>query len=298
MIGHQRDPVHPFSDADALVAELPNAPPGAGQLDPRAAASRPERLTNEIADFIDECWRPGAAAARRAAPRRLGFRLAAWPIEQRRRNAGARSAWPEEEAARQAADRKRTLQIGGGAVLGLAVIAVVASSRWPAAATSKGDATVERQRRSPPTPRPPAAPSSSSSARAATTRPQGHLQDQPADLGQPQPDAGAGRHLRAGNTPPKENFVHTLEHGRIEFQYKPGTPAADVAKLRRLAEEPLNGTAGYHVLCSRTTRTCPRSSRPPRGRSRSPARRSPRRPSTRCVRSARRFADKGPELIP
>ena len=53
---------------------------------------------------------------------------------------------------------------------------------------------------------------------------------------------------RAGNSPPKENFVHTLEHGRIEFQYKPGTPAADVAKLRRLAEEPLNGTAGYHVL--------------------------------------------------
>ena len=27
-----------------------------------------------------------------------------------------------------------------------------------------------------------------------------------------------------------------------------GTPAADVAKLRKLAEEPLNGTAGYHVL--------------------------------------------------
>ncbi|HSS58938.1 MAG TPA: DUF3105 domain-containing protein, partial [Solirubrobacteraceae bacterium] len=53
---------------------------------------------------------------------------------------------------------------------------------------------------------------------------------------------------RAGNSPPKENFVHTLEHGRIEFQYKPGTPAADVAKLRKLAEEPFNGTAGYHVL--------------------------------------------------
>ena len=26
VIGHQRDPVHPFSDSDALVAELPNAP--------------------------------------------------------------------------------------------------------------------------------------------------------------------------------------------------------------------------------------------------------------------------------
>ena len=25
VIGHQRDPIHPFSDSDALVAELPNA---------------------------------------------------------------------------------------------------------------------------------------------------------------------------------------------------------------------------------------------------------------------------------
>ena len=53
---------------------------------------------------------------------------------------------------------------------------------------------------------------------------------------------------RPGNTPPKENLVHTLEHGRIEFQYKPGAPAADVTKLRRLASEPLKGTAGYHVV--------------------------------------------------
>ena len=34
VIGHQRDPVHPFSDSDALVAELPDAAARAGQLDP------------------------------------------------------------------------------------------------------------------------------------------------------------------------------------------------------------------------------------------------------------------------
>jgi hypothetical protein len=49
-------------------------------------------------------------------------------------------------------------------------------------------------------------------------------------------------------TPPFTHLVHTLEHGRIEFQYKPGASAADVAKLRRLASEPLEGTAGYHVV--------------------------------------------------
>jgi hypothetical protein len=53
---------------------------------------------------------------------------------------------------------------------------------------------------------------------------------------------------RAGNSPPKENFVHSLEHGRIEFQYKPGAPAAQVNAMRRLAAEPFNGSAGYHVL--------------------------------------------------
>jgi pimeloyl-ACP methyl ester carboxylesterase len=64
VIGHRRDPVHPFSDAGALAAELPN-----GRLleadsivELRVA---PERLTGEIARFLDECWlpRPTAAAA-------------------------------------------------------------------------------------------------------------------------------------------------------------------------------------------------------------------------------------------
>jgi hypothetical protein len=42
--------------------------------------------------------------------------------------------------------------------------------------------------------------------------------------------------------------VHSLEHGRVLYQYKPGTPAADVAKLRSLAEEEFNDSAGYHTL--------------------------------------------------
>ncbi len=69
IIGHPRDPVHPFSDADALARELRN-----GRLvdadsffEMRLA---PERLTEEFANFIDECWKP------RRAPRR-GKRAAA-----------------------------------------------------------------------------------------------------------------------------------------------------------------------------------------------------------------------------
>jgi pimeloyl-ACP methyl ester carboxylesterase len=66
VIGHPRDPVHPFSDADMLAAELPNARllEASSILELRLA---PERLTNEIAAFIDECWRPVAGTSRRAA---------------------------------------------------------------------------------------------------------------------------------------------------------------------------------------------------------------------------------------
>jgi pimeloyl-ACP methyl ester carboxylesterase len=57
VIGHPRDPVHPFSDCDMLVRELPSA---------RLVEANsifelrltPERLTDEIANFVDECWAP------------------------------------------------------------------------------------------------------------------------------------------------------------------------------------------------------------------------------------------------
>jgi pimeloyl-ACP methyl ester carboxylesterase len=57
VIGHPRDPVHPFSDAGMLADELPNGRllEASSILELRLA---PERLTNEIADFIDECWAP------------------------------------------------------------------------------------------------------------------------------------------------------------------------------------------------------------------------------------------------
>lgn len=38
-------------------------------------------------------------------------------------------------------------------------------------------------------------------------------------------------------TPPAERLVHALEHGRIEIQYRPGLPAAQVAQLEALYRE-------------------------------------------------------------
>lgn len=51
-----------------------------------------------------------------------------------------------------------------------------------------------------------------------------------------------------GQQPAPENSVHALEHGRIDFQYKPGTPKKLVAQLETLVSEPLNGKDGYKAL--------------------------------------------------
>lgn len=65
ILGHHRDPVHPFSDAGQLADELPN-----GRLIEANSffelRAQPERLTNEIADFLDEVWAsPRASRAKR-----------------------------------------------------------------------------------------------------------------------------------------------------------------------------------------------------------------------------------------
>jgi pimeloyl-ACP methyl ester carboxylesterase len=62
ILGHRRDPVHPFSDAGMLAEELPNARLIEADSLVELRMS-PERLTEEIAGFLDEVW---AARPRRA----------------------------------------------------------------------------------------------------------------------------------------------------------------------------------------------------------------------------------------
>jgi hypothetical protein len=44
-----------------------------------------------------------------------------------------------------------------------------------------------------------------------------------------------------GGSPDKENWVHTLEHGRVIFQYAPGTPQQRIDQLETLMNEEVNG---------------------------------------------------------
>jgi len=70
VIGHPRDPIHPFSDADMLVRELPDATlvEASSILELRLT---PERLTDEIVRFVDRCWSP---RRRRTTRQRSGRR--------------------------------------------------------------------------------------------------------------------------------------------------------------------------------------------------------------------------------
>jgi pimeloyl-ACP methyl ester carboxylesterase len=57
VLGHPRDPVHPFSDAGMLAQEMPNA----RLLEANSLVElrvQPKRLTEEIASFLDELWVP------------------------------------------------------------------------------------------------------------------------------------------------------------------------------------------------------------------------------------------------
>ena len=74
VLGHRRDPVHPFSDAGMLADELPN-----GRLLEADSLMElrlhPERLTGEIASFLDEVWSSRSArspARRKRTVKRAG----------------------------------------------------------------------------------------------------------------------------------------------------------------------------------------------------------------------------------
>jgi pimeloyl-ACP methyl ester carboxylesterase len=66
VLGHRRDPVHPFSDAGMLAEEMPNA----RLLEANSLIElrmRPARLTSEIAAFLDEVWGKRSPRAKRPA---------------------------------------------------------------------------------------------------------------------------------------------------------------------------------------------------------------------------------------
>jgi Protein of unknown function (DUF3105) len=182
--------------------------------------------------------------------------------EEKQRRRAARVA--EEEKARAAAQRARRLQMVGGVVLVAAVLVVAgvlisskggSSDSSPSAKTGNSGVAI-----------PAAGPLAKadklqqavgaagcvsktfpSEGRTHTTSPVKYKTNPPTS-GNHNPTPAEGGVYDPGNTPAKENFVHTLEHGRIEIQYRPGTPKHTRDQLETLFNEKVNGTSGYKTL--------------------------------------------------
>jgi pimeloyl-ACP methyl ester carboxylesterase len=63
VLGHQRDPIHPFSDAGMLAEEMSNS----RLIEAHSLVElrmQPERLTGEIQAFLEQIWAPPARAKR------------------------------------------------------------------------------------------------------------------------------------------------------------------------------------------------------------------------------------------
>ncbi len=100
VLGHPRDPIHPFSDAGMLAREMPNARllEADSLIELRV---HPERLTDEIAGFLDELWSPGAMS-------RNGRPAAARGKQAPRTKAPARSAKRPAAARPRGTARRRS----------------------------------------------------------------------------------------------------------------------------------------------------------------------------------------------
>ena len=71
VVGHRRDPIHPWADATLLAEEMPNAE----FIEARSILEWrfwPDRLTHEAVSFVEECFKPGRS--RRSRNARSGVR--------------------------------------------------------------------------------------------------------------------------------------------------------------------------------------------------------------------------------
>jgi hypothetical protein len=164
-----------------------------------------------------------------------------------------------EQAAAAAAARKRRIGLATGGVLATAAVAAIVVAVTAGGGGGKGKTSS--------TPAPsPAALQSKAKAGGCTVQSfqsegRNHTtgkvtyKTNPPTSGDHNPTPASDGIYDAGSTPPIGKLVHALEHGRIEYQYKPGTSPAVVAQLTSLMKDPVNGEAGgfLQLLYQNTT---------------------------------------------
>ena len=180
--------------------------------------------------------------------------------EQRRQERLAREA-----AAAAAAKRKRLLQLIGGVVVACAIVAGVAFavSGGGGGGTDAGGADVDTEALRA------AATEANCVYRAFPSEGQAHESKEFTRADYKTNPPTSGNHVppgleakdgiyAPGNEPGIGNWVHTLEHGRILFQYKPGVDPSVVAQLDKLFNEDVAGSGGaYHSVLMRNNTQMP-----------------------------------------
>lgn len=166
-------------------------------------------------------------------------------IEQKARLKAERLA--AERKAEEAAARKRLVKIIGGAVGAVAAAVLVVLALTGGANGVKLPAAKIKDLKL-------AAVAAGCTARSYPIEGSMHVatpvtyKTNPPTSGNHNPNPASDGIYGAANTPAPVNFVHSLEHGRIEYQYRPGTSAAQVKQLEALLNESVQGTPGYHQL--------------------------------------------------
>jgi hypothetical protein len=162
----------------------------------------------------------------------------------------------EREAAEQkAAKRKRLLQIIGGVVVGAVVVVgivlVIAGGGKDAKRDSKGLTASAKAAGCVVKTFP-----DEGAAHVAKTLTAADYKTNPPTSGDHNINPAPDGVYAPGNEPEIQNWVHTLEHGRIIFMYKPGTAAGRISQLQTLFNEKvLDSGNGYHsVLMQNNTK--------------------------------------------
>jgi hypothetical protein len=162
-----------------------------------------------------------------------------------------------EQAAAASAARRRRIGVVVGGGLALAAVAAVAI------ALTAGGSTSSKKKASTPTDAVVVAKARAAGCTAQTLPSEGRThttspvkyRTNPPTSGNHYPVPASDGVYDPGGTPEVTHLVHALEHGRVQFQYKPGTPPSVIAQLTALMQEPVKGQAAGHseMLFQNTT---------------------------------------------
>ncbi len=174
--------------------------------------------------------------------------------ERRRREREA-----AEQAAAAAQARRKRLGLALAAILGVAALVVIGfvalgGDDEPPTGNGGGSAAIPPQRVDDPDE---AARAAGCTNKEHPIEGNGHVPDDtkvdyktnpPTSGDHSEPPAAAIGIYAQGNPPNLLRSVHALEHGRINFQYKAGTPRNRIEQLETLFQEEVEGRSGFMSL--------------------------------------------------